>query len=703
VALFAGLPEGVGIGVDLGKSGLVALDGDRPDALHATFPSLLEIRGSWILQGNPERRTYLWRQDGTVGCPTAAWGEVRGVGGYIVLPPSPHPVGGQYRWIRGATANARPPAYLPEEIRAALPAKGAGSEKATGSEVMGFLERAKGTARVGLLEAVLDAYRTKVSEGHGRHGTAAECLVWAMEEAEAGAYPATEAQQALQRAFQDSLSKGQPRAYDAEEWRGLVQWAVGQVLAADPAEKAKRREALGLDLGKGDLATLGRPDVRQEDPEPMPRLPLAFWESRETLLHVRMAARSRGLGPDGVLMAVLARATTTLGWRWVLPPIVGGITSPNLFGVLAAPSGSGKSAALSLARELLPTMASLTETTMGTSGGLVDSMGSVVGGDGLGPKRWEADADPCLLVTAPEVDDWLDNLGMGVGTGAMVRSAWMGEALGGTYRGSASKAKVDSLTYRLGMLVGAQPRRLGGLLTGRERDGGTPQRMLWASTMVDEDLTVDTMPDYPGALEWSPWTMAGKQGRTGYTWDGGSSLRHMPDGSQDAWLHVKVDPAVVRQIKVDHLEQAKSLSGSDLDTHRNLSRLKAAVALAVLERPQAHGVEVTAEDWALAGVLLDTSDLVRDWMEVQVRGLQAETEAEKAAAKREAERTLRTQDERVAQAVLRALAEAGSDGMAGADLRRKITSRDRAALDGVLETLHAQGVLIHSGHRWWKA
>ena len=43
----------------------------------------------WRLRGNPE-----------IGCPTHPGGEIKGAGGYIVAPPSPHPDGWTYEWVR---------------------------------------------------------------------------------------------------------------------------------------------------------------------------------------------------------------------------------------------------------------------------------------------------------------------------------------------------------------------------------------------------------------------------------------------------------------------------------------------------------------------------------------------------------------------------------------------------------------------------
>ncbi len=96
VAMFAG--TAYGIGLDCGKSGVFVLDGDRLDQV----PKDLDLAEGWSWHGDPSRRSWLFKQPSSnpIGCGTGAWeaGEVKGNGGYVVLPPSFHPVGGSYVW-----------------------------------------------------------------------------------------------------------------------------------------------------------------------------------------------------------------------------------------------------------------------------------------------------------------------------------------------------------------------------------------------------------------------------------------------------------------------------------------------------------------------------------------------------------------------------------------------------------------------------
>lgn len=121
-AWYAGT-SGLGIGLDCGKSGLVVVDGDHLDRLRdwvAEHGIGKELVGTARLHGRRDRMSFLFRQPldaPPVGSPAGfGWGEVKGVGGYIVLPPSPHPdIDEPYEWV-----DDRPPAVMSARLADAL-------------------------------------------------------------------------------------------------------------------------------------------------------------------------------------------------------------------------------------------------------------------------------------------------------------------------------------------------------------------------------------------------------------------------------------------------------------------------------------------------------------------------------------------------------------------------------------------------------
>jgi hypothetical protein len=111
-----------------GTSGLVVVDVDLPDgpaslaeleATHGTLPDTCEQR-----TGSGGRQLLFAHPSGTVGNRTRVVDgiDVRGDGGYIVVPPSRHATGDRYRWTRRIVP-ADPPGWLLELLaRARHPA-----------------------------------------------------------------------------------------------------------------------------------------------------------------------------------------------------------------------------------------------------------------------------------------------------------------------------------------------------------------------------------------------------------------------------------------------------------------------------------------------------------------------------------------------------------------------------------------------------
>ncbi|MFM2437557.1 MAG: phage Omnicron, partial [Actinomycetota bacterium] len=201
--------DDLGIGLDMGRSGLVALDGDQ-HALLVEWAGAENLEGAPSWHGHPARRSYLFQQpaDGDpIGCPVREWGEIRGIGGFMVIPPSPHPIGGRYKWDTIAD-----PFPLPEVLAEQLRAVASGSPSllvsdATVQQVAEFMEAHTEQARPTLLDNILAKYREGVESGAGRYPTLRDCLVWAMEEAATGMFSARDAATLLGTAYREDLSK----------------------------------------------------------------------------------------------------------------------------------------------------------------------------------------------------------------------------------------------------------------------------------------------------------------------------------------------------------------------------------------------------------------------------------------------------------------------------------------------------------------
>jgi Bifunctional DNA primase/polymerase, N-terminal len=141
------------IAVDCGRSGLVVMDLDRPEKTPQWLTDALESatapyqssrpdqpgRGHHIFAQPPERR---------IGClfnVLEGCGEVKGIGGVVIVAPSHHR-NGQYRWHRSGAIPV-----LPDAAAAKVPDAGENASAVTDAEVATFLAVHKGTERPELI------------------------------------------------------------------------------------------------------------------------------------------------------------------------------------------------------------------------------------------------------------------------------------------------------------------------------------------------------------------------------------------------------------------------------------------------------------------------------------------------------------------------------------------------------------------------
>ncbi|MGB7980084.1 MAG: AAA family ATPase [Candidatus Nanopelagicales bacterium] len=243
VSWFAGTSHGLAL--HCGRSGALSFDVDHPEAVPDVLAQHL---GSVPFQSSradqPGRGHYVFAQPPGVmlgngrGKLRGAWGEVRGRNGIIVAAPTPHGAGGLYQWQRSGPVPA-----LPAGLLDLLPTASADAEStATDTEVAAFIARHTRSDRPNLLSAVTGKLRRLIDAGGSRHESTADLTPWAMREAAAGLYPAAQAVDELGGILTEALVAGgrdgapiTPREA-AAEWAGILSWAVGQAMGADPAE-----------------------------------------------------------------------------------------------------------------------------------------------------------------------------------------------------------------------------------------------------------------------------------------------------------------------------------------------------------------------------------------------------------------------------------------------------------------------------------
>lgn len=388
-----------------------------------------------------------------------------------------------------------------------------------------------------------------------------------------------------------------------------------------------------------------------------------LWTARPVLAHLHTYARARRACPWAVLGVTLVRVVVAVKPYVVLPALIGGHASLNLFVGIVADSGGGKGAAEATAEAAI-NLGHIDTWNVGSGEGIAHLFMSrkTIRGQGRVLQQ-HADA---VLMSAAEIDTvtaLADRQGSTIL--AELRKAWMGETLGFAYADPDKRLPVKAHTYRLGLVTGIQPARAGRLLG--DTDGGTPQRFLWLPA-ADPDAP-DQAPPAPERLGWRV-----------------PRLPQAEHGTQRAILPVcdqarnTIDAARVARLRGQ---------GDALDGHALLNRLKTAAALALLDSR----AEVTDDDWHLAGIVQAVSDRTRTRIVDDLARATADRNRRRGEA--EAERAIvvteRIDDhavKRVARTITRKLA----DGPMGqADLRRALTSRDRPYYEAALDRLREAG------------
>lgn len=526
---------------------------------------------------------------------------------YAVVWPSVHPdTGADYRWFSTASpstpprvANLKP---LPLAWLEALASDGAPSNAAANPKLVA--EFAQVHANGGDLHAirgVLAVFRKGV-EGGARHDAMISAVCMAAREARDGRYPATDVRSALRNAF--TLALGEARGTQRlsgpvearREFDSMWAWGVGQALGESEEDQASRHERnAARRLEPTRLAPVAvRPGHLN--------LPADFWNARPSLKHIRDAALSRWACPDAVLGSVLARLSAYASPEDHVDLGIG--QSPlTVFAVLYGSPSAGKGVAMRTGAELLPVPAHLgadafRERPIGSGEGITESYYGVVSDTdaaGKAVKIRKQVRHNALFV----MDEGETLIRLMTRTGSTlattIRRAWSGEVLGEANASVDRDRQVDRKTYSIGLAVAFQPAAIGPLFDDQEVGGGTPHRFIYLA--ADDDTLPEVPPEetlaWPGELHLAP--------------PHDPALRRQwekPPGR----TYELVDDEVRRQVRLTRWRGLRRDSIGELDGHADQMRGRIAAHLAALD---GH-LEVTGEDWALAGQVLETSNKVRE-------------------------------------------------------------------------------------------
>lgn len=359
------------------------------------------------------------------------------------------------------------------------------------------------------------------------------------------------------------------------------------------------------------LAPSGRVDPNTgEILTPARNLPDDFWNARPELDFIRQAAHSRSRSADAVFLFTLARLAATIPPQIQLPPIVGGAASLNFLGAVIGTSGSGKSTAGDVARELAPINRTdvVADIPLGSGEGLAEQYFEWVSEEQADGKRKQVKRQTKIgLYMYLDEGQALGEMGNRKGATLLptLRSAWSGATIGNTNASAETRRIVPAHSYRLALMVGFQAEHAHALLD--DAAGGTPQRFVFAAA-TDPNIP-DQQPDWPGQLDMSPPSIFGEQ-------------------------HIVVAETIKQEIRAHNLAATRGqIVTDDLDAHTNLVRLKVAALIGYLDNRN----DVNPDDWELAGIVMETSRAVRQWVIdiARQRALADEMASHRRAARRE--------------------------------------------------------------------
>lgn len=317
-----------------------------------------------------------------------------------------------------------------------------------------------------------------------------------------------------------------------------------------------------------------------------------FWQARSWLAALRDTALARMLSPDAVLGAFLSAYATTIPMGIWVPAVVGARAPLNTYCTIVAVSGGGKTAAMTVASDLLGSVDN-PDVRLGNSLRSGEGLITLVLKPTKKRRGEEEQFEPSFNAGVQVHFDEGGTLGKqveraGSTTIPYLNTAWAGAGVVGGAKASDS-AGFPAKAVRITCVMGVQYGAAANLFTGEAERLGFPQRLLYFGNdnPILEDLDVDTMSEAPIV----PLDLPRYQH---------SEFTRFPQ-------EMAVPAEIKREVRLWTKEKTVHGLTNPLDGHRMNLRLRVASIFALMEGR----FDIDVSDWGLALAVERTSRAIR--------------------------------------------------------------------------------------------
>lgn len=366
--------------------------------------------------------------------------------------------------------------------------------------------------------------------------------------------------------------------------------------------------------------------------------PYTWFNQTDTLRTIRQWAFSVRVSPWAALITVLARFSADIPPGVVLPGIGGGpVGSLNTYAVLVGPPGSGKSSLVrALDDQFMPRPLFEDHVTKFAPGS---------SGEGIPSQFVTAsvkDGQVAFTRIGHQAFGVIDEIGLLEETAArqgntvlgVLRQLWSGEFYENSVATRERQRRLESQTYRLSVLMGAQPGIGEVLFNKTAKLTGFTHRLLFAEVRDPMRVVGSVLPDAPPPL------VPIIHPRIPFPANRQTVIGHRVPYSPQVHCVIDVEP-LIHEYMILEEDKARAGEAGAISGHRMFLQLRLAAVLAIL-----HGHDAVTREWfdMVDEIMLQSDAGLAVMMRAHYLSMRSEKEA---AAREQGELSVVTEDAKV--------------------------------------------------------